>query len=396
MTWFYGRLLLSTKILRKILEEGKEVGKEHLNTILEGVMGEYDLLRETFDREKTGHIIVDKKSWRICLLNRSLSKMIPLHQISFKEGKSLLDVVKDPDIKKYFLKISTGEESLESRDFSFGEGEIKTIRVSFTPFMLSDSEYLDICFEDITEMLKKEMKLRNTEALASMTTMAAGVAHDIKNPLAAMRIYISLLRKAVSSGKGMDKAEEFLDVLDQETERLNEIAVDFLFAVKPIDINLKLDRINDILNELADFIAVEALQKNITVELHLEPFLPSIMLDSKLLRRAFLNIINNSFYAMKTGGVLILESKPDGDFVRVTISDNGCGMTEEQQKKIFEPYYTTKSEGGTGLGLTAVLKIMNAHKADIEFDSKVGMGTSFSFKFPIPPSERKAIESKEE
>lgn len=387
---------MSTKILRKILQDKKVVGEEHLKTVMESVLDEYDLLREVFDRERTGHIIVDKQNWKICLLNRSLSKMIPLQQTSFKEGKSLLDVVKDPDVRKYLKRIASGEESLESRDFSFGEGEIKTIRVSFTPFMLSDVEYLDICFEDITEMLKKEMKLRNTEALASMTTMAAGVAHDIKNPLAAMRIYISLLRKAVSSGRGLDKAEEFLDVLDQETERLNEIAVDFLFAVKPIDINLKLDRINDVLNELSDFIAVEAVQKNIRVEMHLEPFLPSIMLDAKLLRRAFLNIVNNSFYAMGSGGVLVLESRSDGDFVRVSISDNGCGMTEEQQKKIFEPYFTTKSEGGTGLGLTAVLKIMNAHGADIEFDSKVGCGTVFTFKFPIPPSERKAIESKEE
>lgn len=383
---------MSIKLLRRVIGSDIEISQEHLRELCASALDEFDLLKEVLDRENEGHIVLDRSHGDVILMTRSLMKLIPV-SIS---GKNFTDSIKDPDLKKYFLAVLDGNENMNERDFSFGEGEIKTIRISFMPFMLKDREYLDIRFNDITENLKKEMKLRNTEALASMTTMAAGVAHEIKNPLAAMQIYTSLLRKAIQSGKGLDKANEFIDIIEQETERLNEIAVDFLFAVKPMQVDLKLDSLNDIIMELSDFVAVEAATKNIKITLSLDKFIPSLMLDRKLLRRAFLNIINNSFYAMKDGGELIIEDKCDGDYVKLAIIDNGSGMSEETKSRIFEPYYTTKAESGTGLGLTAVLKIINAHSGEIALDSQLGKGTCFTFKFPIPKSQRKVLKDKEE
>lgn len=382
---------MSVKLLRKIIGSNIEISQEHLRKLCDSALGEYDLLKEVLDRQDEGHIVLSKEGHEVLLITRNLTKLIPVST----SGKSFSDSIKDPDLKKYFKSVLDGNESMNERDFSFGEGEIKTIRISFLPFMLNDVEYIDIRFNDITDALKKEMKLRNTEALASMTTMAAGVAHEIKNPLAAMQIYTSLLRKAIASGKGMEKANEFIDIIEQETERLNEIAVDFLFAVKPMQVDLKLDSLNEIIMELGDFVAVEAVTKNIKMTFHLDKFIPSLMLDRKLLRRAFLNVINNSFYAMKTGGELIIEDKCDGDYVKLSIIDNGTGMSEETKKRIFEPYYTTKAESGTGLGLTAVLKIVNAHSAEITLDSQLGVGTCFTFKFPIPKSQRKVLKEKE-
>ncbi len=383
---------MSIKLLRRVIGSDIEISQEHLRELCASALDEFDLLKEVLDRENEGHIVLDRSQGDVILMTRSLMKLIPV-SIS---GKNFTDSIKDPDLKKYFLAVLDGNENMNERDFSFGEGEIKTIRISFMPFMLKDREYLDIRFNDITENLKKEMKLRNTEALASMTTMAAGVAHEIKNPLAAMQIYTSLLRKAIQSGKGLDKANEFIDIIEQETERLNEIAIDFLFAVKPMQVDLKLDSLNDIIMELSDFVAVEAATKNIKITLSLDKFIPSLMLDRKLLRRAFLNIINNSFYAMKDGGELIIEDKCDGDYVKLAIIDNGSGMSEETKSRIFEPYYTTKAESGTGLGLTAVLKIINAHSGEIALDSQLGKGTCFTFKFPIPKSQRKVLKEKEE
>lgn len=382
---------MSVKLLRKIIGSNIEISQEHLRELCDSALGEYDLLKEVLDRQDEGHIVLSKEDHEVLLITRNLTKLIPVST----SGKSFSDSIKDPDLKKYFKSVLDGNESMNERDFSFGEGEIKTIRISFLPFMLNDVEYIDIRFNDITDALKKEMKLRNTEALASMTTMAAGVAHEIKNPLAAMQIYTSLLRKAIASGKGIEKANEFIDIIEQETERLNEIAVDFLFAVKPMQVDLKLDSLNEIIMELGDFVAVEAVTKNIKMTFHLDKFIPSLMLDRKLLRRAFLNVINNSFYAMKTGGELIIEDKCDGDYVKLSIIDNGTGMSDETKKRIFEPYYTTKAESGTGLGLTAVLKIVNAHSAEITLDSQLGVGTCFTFKFPIPKSQRKVLKEKE-
>ncbi len=382
---------MSIRLLKKVVSSNLKVSEEHFKEIINGAIDDYDLLKEVLDREDEAHVLIERESHAVVLVTRSLAKLIPVSINS----KNPLDSVKDQDLRKYFKAVLDGTESMDVRDFSFGEGEIKTVRISYMPFMLKDREYIDIRFNDITETLKKEVKLRNSEALASMTTMAAGVAHEIKNPLAAMQIYTSLLRKAIASGKAEEKANGYIDIIEQETERLNEIAVDFLFAVKPMQVDLKMDSLNDIIMELSDFIAVEAATKNIRITLHLDKFLPTLMLDRKLLRRALLNIINNSFYAMKNGGELIIEDKEDGNYVKLLVIDNGCGMSEETKKRIFEPYYTTKAESGTGLGLTTVLKIINAHQGEISLDSQLGVGTCFTFKFPIPKSQRKSLDRKE-
>ena len=393
---------MSIRILKKIMQDQKSVSPDHFKEILDSALEEYDIIREVLDREESGHIIVEKDTYKVVFINKTVTKMVPFSYTSqFPSGSSkcFTDYIKDPDVKKYFSRVLSGDEGFSCRDFSFGDADVKTVRISFMPFMSHDRELMDIRFDDITESLKKEMKLRNTEALASMTTMAAGVAHEIKNPLAAMKIYTSLLRKAINGEKPKDKerCQEFIDTIEEETERLNEIAVDFLFAVKPIDLHLKMDSLNDIHQDNLDFVEVEALEKNITIETRMQKFLPNLMLDRKLLRRALLNMINNSFYAMKKGkGTLVIETKTDGDMVRVNIADNGCGMSEEQKKRIFEPYFTTKAESGTGLGLTAVLKIMNAHSGEISLESREGMGTVFSLSFPVPQSQRKVLGKKED
>ena len=383
---------MSIRLLKKILQDGKTIEYKQFQGIVNGALDEYELLLEAFNREEHGHIVIDRSTGEVVLANRTISKMMPRQSITKSMGKNILDAIKDKDVRLYIDKVLKGKIDYSDRDFSFGEGEIKTIRFSFFPFMLSDREYLDIRVKDMTEILKKEMKLRSSESLASMTTMAAGVAHEIKNPLAAMKIYTSLLRKAIKSGKNMDKAEEFIDIIEDETERLNEIAVDFLFAVKPMDVCLKMDTLNEMITELADFVAVEASQKNIQVELKLDKFIPNLMIDRKLLRRAMLNLINNSFYAMgDKGGTLTIETRADGNFIQLIVQDTGCGMSEELQKRVFEPYYTTKNEKGTGLGLTALLKIVNAHSGEIALDSKEGVGTKFTIKLPVPASERKVL-----
>ena len=388
---------MSIRLLKKILQDGKTIEYQQFQGIVSGALDEYELLLEAFNREEHGHIVIDRSTGEVVLANRTISKMMPRQSITKSRGKNILDAIKDRDVRIYIEKVLKGKIDYSDRDFSFGEGEIKTIRFSFFPFMLSDREYLDIRVKDMTETLKKEMKLRSSESLASMTTMAAGVAHEIKNPLAAMKIYTSLLRKAIKSGKNMDKAEEFIDIIEDETERLNEIAVDFLFAVKPMDVSLKMDTLNEMITELADFVAVEASQKDIEVVLKLDKFIPNLMIDRKLLRRALLNLINNSFYAMgDKGGKLTIETRADGNFIQLIVQDTGCGMSEELQKRVFEPYYTTKNEKGTGLGLTALLKIVNAHSGEIALDSKEGVGTKFTIKLPVPASERKVLADNKE
>jgi len=247
-------------------------------------------------------------------------------------------------------------------------------------------------FSDVTEHNANEARMRRSENLASMTTMAAGVAHEIKNPLAAMGIHLQLMKKAfVRQGcLSLDEAQRYIDVLDEEITRLNSIVVDFLFAVRPLDTRLRLGSIMKTLNEITAFVDPELSENHVTLACDFSTSLPKLEFDENLLKQVLLNLIKNAMNAMEQGGRLTLQARPDGNQVLISVQDTGIGMDDETLQKIFEPYFTNKATG-TGLGLTIVYKIMKEHHGDISVKSKLGEGTTFTLSFPIPKSERLSL-----
>jgi signal transduction histidine kinase len=248
--------------------------------------------------------------------------------------------------------------------------------------------------QDVSEEKRREARLHRSESLASLTTVAAGVAHEIKNPLASIGIHLQLLRKAFQRKKSLtlDDATRYLDVIDEEIERLNGIVVDFLFAVRPMDVRLRLEHINRIVDEVLNFVGYEMSEHGITIVRKLGEFLPKLRLDENLMKQALLNILKNAMSAMDPGGgTLTVWTKLSGDNVVLGITDTGIGMDESTLAKIFEPYFTTK-DSGSGLGLTMVFKVVKEHHGEISVSSKPGEGTTFTFSFPVPTTERLALE----
>jgi len=202
------------------------------------------------------------------------------------------------------------------------------------------------------------------------------------------------MEKCLKSGKDVcrDDLQDYLNVVSEEVDRLNQIVVNYLFAVRPMETDPKCSCINSLIRELIEFIHFELEENSIEVEVNLEDNLPELKLDEKLIKQAFLNIIKNSQAAMEDGGGrLKVTSYRVHDTVAVTVSDTGPGIPEDIKNKIFEPYFTTKMSG-SGLGLTLVYKIMKEHNAEIRLDSIPGKGTDFTFVFPIPQQEQKLIE----
>ena len=253
-----------------------------------------------------------------------------------------------------------------------------------------------IHLEDITEKRKREAQFRRAESLASLTTLAAGVAHEIKNPLGSISIHIQLLQRAIKR-EGACEDEQFPDLLDrhlgvvtEEIERLNKIVVDFLFAVRPMDIELRDSDPRERLRELADFIAPEAEQAGVGIETHFAEDSPRVLLDRRYMKQAILNLAKNAIAAMPEGGKLSLGLSSKDDLVRISVSDTGLGIPPEVISKIFEPYYTTK-ETGTGLGLTITFKIVREHRGEITVDSAPGKGSVFTITLPVPQREQKFL-----
>jgi signal transduction histidine kinase len=267
-----------------------------------------------------------------------------------------------------------------------------------------------IYIEDITEKRIKEAHLRRAESLASLTTLAAGVAHEIKNPLGSLSIHIQLIQKAMASNKetyltahpsGKDGAgkdpsayfdllDKYLAVVNEEIDRLNRIVVDFLFAVRPMDINLRVGDINAFIGELIQFVWYEVEEAHIECVMELDETLPFVSFDERYMKQALLNLIKNAMAAMPSGGVLTIKTQVKDGEVCISVQDTGVGIPDENLSKIFEPYFTTK-ETGSGLGLTLVFKIIREHRGEISVKSKEGEGTCFTLTLPIPQKERRLI-----
>ena len=389
---------MSTRLLRKVVGDIGELPVSELEKLIEEGIRESDIYRTLLDSQPEGHIVLGRDH-RVVFVSKPALRLIPSdRRRRIKEGVKIEDAVFDSDVKSFIISVLSGKERAEERDFAFQKGEeTSMIRIGFHTGDVGGESLTDILIRDITEEINRETKLRRSESLASMTTMAAGIAHEIKNPLAAMKIHLQLLRKAFhSKGKlGEEDADRYLSVLDEEIDHLNSIAVDFLFAVRPMNVELMLGSLNSVIEDLVIFLSPEAKDKHIEIKTDLEGFLPSVELDQRYMRQSLLNIVENAFSAMPGGGVLSISTRLDGDYETLRIEDNGTGIDEESLSKIFEPYFTTKASG-TGLGLTVVYKVIKEHHGDIYVASEMGKGTVFTIKLPVPRSQRKALVSKEE
>ncbi len=393
--------------IRRAFDKIERLSTDEVKTLVRYQAGENELLGTVLQQLNTG-IIVTNRNGRVLTCNDSAKRLIPQQRVMI-EGSTLRYVMKDPSIADFMEQAmqSMGSEDALEQEFYLQHGEtVVTLLIrcivfesSFEPLLAADSRQRFVfIIHDITEERRKDAQLHRSESLASLTTVAAGVAHEIKNPLASIGIHLQLLRKAFEKKREMtaESASRYLDVIDEEIERLNLIVVDFLFAVRPMDVRLRLEDVNRILKDVISFVTYELSEYGITVIQEFEDYLPKLRIDENLFKQVILNIIKNAMHAMdEGGGVLTLRTRNTGDNVDILITDTGSGMDEVTQNKIFEPYFTTKASG-SGLGLTVVFKVMKEHGGDISVSSRSGKGTTFTLSLPVPKSQRLALASKEQ
>ncbi len=252
--------------------------------------------------------------------------------------------------------------------------------------------------EDVTEKRSKEARLRRAESLASLTTLAAGVAHEIKNPLGSMGIHLQLIQKKIA-GKDCIEAKDIdqhLGVIGEEVDRLNRIVVDFLFAVKPMDTRLEDGDINRDHRGAPRVRPARARPGG--RQDRVEPLRRAARCCASTPATSSRRCSTSSrtpWPRCPAGASCSVETLRAGDEVLIRISDTGTGIPEEIMDKIFEPYFTTKPFG-TGLGLTIVFKIVKEHFGDISVSSRVGEGTTVTLALPVPQKEKILIDYKGE
>lgn len=382
--------------VKKALEKIDQLDTKQIVQVINSQENFIQTLERVLDSLPQGVILLNNKK-RVEYINYSARHIPSVKRLRNYDGFSIFDIIQDENVSDYLKDVIDNQESDNNSEFNYQWGEeIKTFEIAVTPILCNKDENIDlnlVIFNDITVSKRNETRLRRSESLASMTTLAAGVAHEIKNPLAAMGIHLQLLTKTFEKKKTLtySDAERYIDVLSEEITRLNSIVVDFLFAVRPMDTQLKMNSLTKLLNGICIFVEPELNEHGIKLVKHFNS-IPKLNIDENLFKQVVLNIIKNAMMATQEHGVITITTRLSGDSVKLSIKDNGSGMDEKTQSKIFEPYFTTKATG-TGLGLTVVYKVIKEHKGDISVKSSKGKGTEFIITLPVPSSQRLAIDN---
>jgi two-component system, sporulation sensor kinase E len=377
------------KFVSRALDKFEKLDSNQVKNIIQLLAGENELLEMVLDSMTEGLVVLDNQ-FNTQFVNKTAERL----GVKTRERERLIwDELRDPDIRDYLKEKAESQESVRHKEFSIQSGSsVSILELNLLPLVREGSiEGSLLILEDITERRNHEARLRRAESLASLTTLAAGVAHEIKNPLGSMGIHIQLMQRALNRGTAeRDFYDEHLQIVNEEIERLNGIIVDFLFAVRPMDTSLRKQDLNTVVRDTLEFIEPECESLSIEVQAKLKMDLPDILIDEKFIKQALLNLIKNAMAAMPQGGRLTISTELKGESVVLILEDNGIGIDEENMSKIFEPYFTTK-EFGSGLGLTVVYKIIKEHNGEISLNSKAGKGTSFYVSFPVPIRDKKLI-----
>ena len=369
--------------IQKVFQKFDKLDHGKLKNIMVELSTEKELYKLVFDSMIEGVIVTDRDN-RIILINGAMEDFLAISkEKAFQQQLEFCNF--DPEIKALLNDAIRKNQRIIDREVHFRRTD-KTFTLSVLPLLYDDEGVGNIIIlVDITEKKEREIQLRQAESLAALTTLTAGVAHEIKNPLASIDIHIQLLRKEIAKlkGTGRKNMENLLVIVKEEIDRLNSIVQDFLFAVKPMNMSYSKENINEILKDMIEFLQYELKEADISIVLDFEENLPHVFIDSKYLKQALLNIVKNSIEALSSGGEIKVktEEAPDGD-VLINIIDNGHGIPENLLGKIFEPYFTTR-KFGTGLGLVIVYKIIKELGGDIKVSSKENEGTVFSIKLPV-------------
>ncbi|WP_050023466.1 ATP-binding protein [Verrucomicrobium sp. BvORR034] len=265
-------------------------------------------------------------------------------------------------------------------------------------YVTAIDEHEDLGFvmliRDITQTRKLTEEKIESERISALTMLAAGVAHELGNPLNSLTIHLQLLDRRLRKLKAAEAARlrEMVEVAQGEIKRLDFIIGQFLAAIRPTHPQLQRVQLNELIEEAVKFLAPELKQHKVDVRLDLTRSLPLMPLDANQMKQAFYNLIRNSTQAMGEGGRLTIISTFTDYEVRLTFADTGKGISGENLSNLFQPFFTTRKTG-TGLGLLIVRRIVREHGGEIELESREGEGTKVNIYLPRVEKQMRFLEA---
>jgi len=341
-------------------------------------------IKSTLENLDEGVIFIDPND-KVTMCNRGIEKAWKV-----KREEILNKSVKDGQIPYVGGVASNITESFRKRIETLQHQEIKVddgfIYNTYSAVFDQNGKYWGtvLTSHDITERKELEHQLLQSERLATIGEMSAKVAHEIRNPLSSISLNTELLYDEISNDNGERKsdAENLIQSILNEVDTLTKISDEYLQFARFPKLETRPASINEVLIELTKFFNKEIVQRCISLKENYAPDLPQILLDTKQIKQAFLNILKNSFESMPEGGELSITTRLKDENVEVKITDTGSGINRSDIRRVFDPFYSTKVKG-TGLGLALTMKTVEGHGGDINCESTIAKGTTMTISFPV-------------
>lgn len=369
---------MKSAFLEKLLERIQRVQPEDVQNYLVDLAREKGFLETIFNSIQEGIIVTDTAG-RIIYLNNAACSMFALHPDD-SLGKHLSDQVRGLD----WNELSTGD-SVINREMEVFYPENRFLNFYVVPLMEDEGGVAGraIILRDTTREREATEQTIESERFSALTLLAAGVAHEIGNPLNSLSIHLSLMERKLRNVPEKTKRSllDSIKIAREEVSRLDHIITQFLRAIRPTPLQTSMANLNTIVQESVDFLSAEIRDRDILVEQVLDPALPPVEIDRDQIKQAFYNIIRNAFQAMKTGGILRIETAATETHICVRFTDTGGGISLENMPRLFEPYFTTR-KSGSGLGLLIVRRIVREHGGEVMIESTEGKGTTFIIRLP--------------
>lgn len=373
--------------LDRILGRLDDLDEVNLAIIVQRLARERSLLEAVFHTIKEG-ILVINLAGVIEYANEAAHALIGLrenevgHAVLWRLVPEL-----QGSLRSYFNADSAVRPLAVTRELEISYPERRFVRLYLVPLRADDTDTGDrmaLILTDITEDKTTTEQRIESERLRSIFELAGGVAHEIGNPLNSINIHLQLLARQsakLEAGPAREKIENSLSVCSQEINRLDGIITHFLQAIRPQPPDLRDLQLLDVLTDVLQLQKPELTDRDLRVEVEAPERLPLIAGDPDRLKQVFFNLFKNAMEAMQPGGLLRINATGDDEQVYIHVADNGCGITAENLPEVFKPFYTNK-DGGHGLGMMVVQRIIHDHGGQIGIDSQEGKGTVVTVQFP--------------
>ncbi len=374
-----------TNLVQRLARE-RGLFEEIFHTLQEGILvitadGEIDFANSAAQR------LLDPGGGE--LTGQTLWRLVPGLRPSL--GAALDDAAAAPD---------AAPATFMAREFELTYPDPRAVRLYMVPFHGEGgraARRFAVILSDVTRERQTTARRIEDERAASIRLLAAGVAHELGNPLNSLTIHLQLIGRKLRKlkvAKDQDTAAlaESILVCEEEVARLDGIIANFLEALRPRPPDLAETNLAEVLAEVLKFQRREFADRGVVVEAETPAELPPVMADRNQLKQVFFNLTKNALEAMPPGGRLKIRSQADDDHVYLLFGDNGAGIKPADLARLFEPYHTTKP-GGHGLGLMIVQRIMRDHGGHAGIESKEGVGTVVTLQFPRKDRRVRMLES---